>query len=294
VDLEVGAEDETYLRARSTMVAAGVADLLLVDDTGDVVASVEVPVHFPTHAELHAAAPVFLGREDVPADTPRPRVLAGGEATFLVRYYDGDTRLYGNGALDVVAGERTEAWVAHSYLFEDRDWLKVRPDELGPDEVELLAGGRSFSTVEVEGVGPEAVSWVELHGDDESKAEAGDNLLVIAQAHADDAAPIYGVEYAWDIGGRDETGLGDMYRYEYDPDARATLVADFEGARAQADIRGVDGYVDSSNAVGCRVGGPPSTPGWALGLLALVAVATRWRRTAFALRTPEPTTSPGV
>lgn len=276
IDLvEVDSDDPDHVRAEAVAVGQGVADLLLLDASGDVVSSTEVPVRFPDRVELLAAAPVFLGREDIPADISSPRVLVDGEATFLVRYYEGEQRLYGNGTLEVEPGEGVDAWTDRSYMFEDRDWLGVVPEEVGSHTVDLLAAGRRFTDVEVDGVGPEAVAYVGLHGQDESKAESGDTLLVIAQAYDEASERIFGVEYSWDLAGRDEPGLGDMFRYEYDPEALSTLGANFEDARAEAEIRGVEGYVDSSNDVGCSVAKRGRTPLGGLGLLALVGFVRR-------------------
>jgi hypothetical protein len=263
--------------ARAFAMGDGVADLILVDDEGRAVTSVEVPVHFPTHFELQAAAPAFLKRPDLPATTERPQVLVDGEATFLVRYFDGPRQLYGNGALQVGSDPDMRAWVAHSYLFENRDWLQLSPREEGAHIVDLRVGGRTVSELEVRAVGPDDVAEIVLYGEDESRAAAGQRLLVIAQAYDEDAEPIYGVDYVWSLEDQEEDEHGDMFRYVYDPDARSTLAADFGDAHAEATIRGTEGWVGSSNEIGCSVVAHRRTPAWSLLLLG-VALATRRRR----------------
>jgi MYXO-CTERM domain-containing protein len=285
---DVVATDER-VEARGFAMGEGIADLVLLDEGGEVVSSVEVPVGFPTRVELLAAAPMFLGRDDVPARAQNPQVLvdarvprrdssgAAGtfEATFLVRYFDGNTRLHGHRALELDHQDGIDAWVEHSYFAENRDWLKVRPLEEGVHALDLQVGGRTFATAEITGVGAEAVERVELFGEDESRASEGDQLLVIAQAFDEGDEPIYGVAYHWSLAGREETEVGDMYRYIFDPSARSTLVADFEGVGAQATIRGVEGFVGSSNEISCSIDPNGRTPTWTVVLLGLGLLARR-------------------
>jgi hypothetical protein len=282
--IESTRDDESYVSAEAIAVGEGDADLLLVDDGGSVVASVDVPVRFPTRIELLAAAAVFLDREDVPAEAHNPQVLVGGEATFLVRYYQGETQLWGNGALEIepVAADEDgeprdlEAWASQTgFLSEDRDWLRARPAIEGVHTLDLGVAGETVTRVVVRGVGPEAVTSVELYGWDESRADRNDPMLVIAQAYDEEAEPIYGVEYDWSFEGEPLLGDGDMFRYEFDPDRRSTLAADFEDVHTEVEVRTGEGYVDSSNNIGCSIGAGSRAPLWGLMLLGLFAYRSR-------------------
>jgi len=63
-----------------------------------------------------------------------------------------------------------------------------------------------------------------------------------------------GVEYAWDLDGDPQDGLGDLYRYTYAPSHEGTLCARFGALEANAVIHGSEGTVSSTNNLSCAVG----------------------------------------
>ncbi|HWB74941.1 MAG TPA: hypothetical protein VG755_08290 [Nannocystaceae bacterium] len=265
-------DDEHQVEAEAHALSPGIAELELIGPDGSVLAAHEIEVRLPDRVELGAAAPLFLGRKDVEAHVDHAQVLVEGLATFQVRYFDGDMQLAGSGAL-AVRGEGSS--VERTVWGEERDWLRLHPSEPGEQAVELLAGGEPFTTITYDAVEDIAVADIELHGDNESKADDGDWLVVIAQALDDDGERIFGIDFDWQIAGIDQSETGDMYRYEFDRSQAKTAIARFDDLEVSAEIHADRGYVDSSNeAIGCSVGG---RSGWA-GLLVLVAACARRRR----------------
>ncbi|MBT3221873.1 MAG: hypothetical protein HN348_22590 [Proteobacteria bacterium] len=80
---------------------------------------------------------------------------------------------------------------------------------------------------------------------------SGNDIVILAQAVDTQGGFIYGVEYAWEHNGREEEGLGDLYRYEYDPESPAALEATFEDLSDMRKIHG-EGEVGSSLDIGCN------------------------------------------
>ena len=265
--------DERHeIEADAVAVSPGIAELELIGPDGSVMATHEIEVRLPDRVELAAAAPLFLGRKDVDAHVDDVQVLVEGLATFQVRYFDGDRALAGSGALDV-RGDGSS--VARTMWGEERDWLRLQPSEPGERAVELFAGGEPFTTITFDAVEDDAVADIELKGNNESKADDGDWLVVIAQAIDGDGERIFGIDFDWQIAGIDQHETGDMYRYEYDRAQTKTAIARFDELEVSAEIHADRGYVDSSNdTLGCSVGG---RSGWA-GLLVLVAWCARRRR----------------
>lgn len=287
--LEVGPteifDDEDHMCAPATALASGDVTLEVVDD-GDVVASVDLEIRAPDRAELWAAGPLLVTRSDLDAQTEQPQILAGGTATFQVRYFAGQTPLHGQGALRVESTEALSAEAVGTVLFEDREWLRITPhsdhdqdheqDQAGTATLELATPAGSFQTLTVEVVAEEAIADVALHGSDEQGREAGDPLVVYAQAYDEDDAPIYGVEYEWSLDGHAEPGTGDLFRYDFDPSRREELVARHGDLDALAEISAGEGEVDPSNDVGCSMGGR-SGGAWALLLLGVAGLRRRPR-----------------
>ncbi len=260
----------------------GEVDLIVRDETGAEVHRATVEVVQPDRADLLAHGPLLVERPELqPESTDEIRVLVGGEGTFLVRWFADGDRLFGHGALTTEAEAGATAEARRSFVFEDREWVTFRATEAGRHEVRLLANGELTRTITVVGVTEEDIDRVELHGSDETQASPGDSLVVYAQAFAADDAPIYGVEYAWDINGLPEEGLGDLFRYSFTRGVTGELCARHGELMAMATISANEGFVDSTNDIGCSVGGDP---GWvgapALALLFVFGWARRRRARA--------------
>ena len=87
------------------------------------------------------------------------------------------------------------------------------------------------------------------HIDDD--ADDGSQVTVLAQPFDASHRPVYGVDFDWDVDGKQETGEGDLYRYEYDRDTDVHLTARRGAVRSSIDIHSQGGYVDSTNHLGC-------------------------------------------
>lgn len=240
-------------RATCTALSAGTATIRVHDEDGEEIYDGQVEVREPDRAELFAHGPLIIGQSFDEALVQGPiRILAGGMGTFLVRYYDGDQRLYGNGVLEAqVDGAGLEAEARQSYLFENREWLSLSPEWVGTHHVELFASGISVGQGVVEAVDTSEVAEVALLAEDEGGASEEEWLAVLALAYDFAGEPIYGVEYAWDIDGDLEDGMGDLYRYEYAEDTEVELGANFQEMRDAVWIHASEGYVSSTNNIGC-------------------------------------------
>ncbi|MCX4240236.1 hypothetical protein [Paraliomyxa miuraensis] len=281
--LELGLTDENEdgdrLCTSATARAAGEVEILVMD-ADDEVASALVEVRAPDRVELYAAGPLLVDRDDLDPRVDRPKVLAGGTATFEVRYFDGDTRLHGQGALVVRGGADVRAEAVGTVVFEDREWLRLTPSEEGEHELGLATPAGDLPPVRIDVVSEDAIADVSLHGGDEGQRSEGDPMVVYAQAYDEDDAPIYGVEYEWSLGGVPEPGTGDLFRYDLDLSQRNELTAHLGELDATAQIHAGEGEVDSSNEIGCTIGGRRGGP-WAL-LMLVAGIAARRRRKAAA------------
>jgi MYXO-CTERM domain-containing protein len=77
------------------------------------------------------------------------------------------------------------------------------------------------------------------------------------------------------VNGASEPGEGDLYRYEFDGSALDDVTATYGDRSATAQIHAGEGYVDSSNDIGCATtrGSPMAA------LLAILALGATRRRT---------------
>jgi hypothetical protein len=257
--------------ASVTATGAGTTTVRILDEEGELVYDTPVDVRQATRAELLAHGAMIIGRPEMQESWDEIRVLAGGSATFEVQWYDGDERLYGNGALTAVATGDILVEPRRTFLFEDREWVTFTPGSVGTYDVELRANGVAVRTVRVIAVAEDAVDSVSLHGMDESAAGEGDVLTVLAQAYDAEGRAIFGTEYSWDLDGIAQEGLGDLFRYELVPGDFRMLQA--HGVMdAAVMIQATEGWVDSTNNLGCTVS--PGVPAnGALSLLALGAAA---------------------
>ena len=274
-----------YLQAAAAALEQGQAAVLVRDDRGAEVFRTSVEVLRPDRIELLAHGPLLLERPEDQAVTREVQVLTGGTATFLARYYSGERRLYGNGTLAVATptdGSVT-AQVRQTFIFEDRDWLSISALREGPSQVLLLAAGEPVSTVPVVGVAESALAKVQLSQSDRvtsGEPRDGQWEVVLAETLDRRGAPIYGVEFMWTYGSDPQLGAGDLYRYEFKRGMRRMLSARHGAMGANLMIEGKEGFVDSTNHLGCamtRRAGSSSGTAVTLGVLAAALLLCRRR-----------------
>ncbi len=266
-------EDSVSVEVRAR--GDGACRLEVFDADGLLIGATDIEVVMPDSAAVTPHGALLVAEAAVAEDTTTFQVLTGGEATFLVQWYEGPRQLYGHGVLGVEHDGGLSADAEQSFLMEDRDWLQVRPEEVGEAAVRLLAAGQHVDEVTILAVDSEHVAAVQLHGQDERGAARGETLELLAQAYDEDERPVYGVAFGWEIDGLIDHDTGDLYTYRYDPTLEELVQATFDGLSDAALVHG-EGEVGSTNSTGCQVGGGgPAGLRAALTLLALVAFCRR-------------------
>lgn len=291
-DLEkftVTSEDESVVRcvadgeggSECTMVSPGTATLDLLKD-GDVVHTSDVEVKIPTSATLTPRGPILVAASEDDVDpVTDARVLVGGTATFLVRYFADGELLSGTGALGVETKSGDAVGTATDLsFFESREWLQVSPTSQGPSVLTITADEHPVATFAIAGVPASAVADVALDRESESGAKDGDWLVVLANATDKDGEPIFGIDYDWDIDGDTQDGSGDLFRYEFDSREEQTLTATFNGSSSSISIHEQpgSGFVDSSNSACSMSNAPSSSRAVAMIAVALAAASLMRRR----------------
>jgi len=266
-------------RATCVAVGAGYTTVRVYSDVGvgKLIHKAEIQVREPTHAKMYAHGPLLVGQKTGRAHVEEPTVLSEKTGTFLVRYFDGETRLFGNGALEVLGHESVTFTTETTYLFENREWLQIRPQKAGRHVFELRAAGIPLGEYAVNAVEKDDVEGLILHKSQDWGAHFGEQLLVWAEAFDIAGNTVFGVEPRWVFDGQPETRVGDLYRYHYNPNKDAVVEAFYRGHEAATTIHaGSEGYVDSTNKVGCTFTGMAdkrSSTGLFLLLLAIIPFA---------------------
>jgi MYXO-CTERM domain-containing protein len=258
-------------------VGEGTATLTLRDSHGHAVGRAFAEVLVPDAVELDSHGSLILGRDDE-APVHEVRMLAGGQATYLVRYFRGGRELHGNGVLSVAAPAGMTAQPRTSFLLENREWLVLTSTTAGSATLQLRADSATVAALPVV-VEPESgIADVVVLTEPERGHHDGDWLVALAQAYDPNGARIFGVDYTWKINGAAQTGDGDLYRYRFKA-GQPVMVQAQRGAHTDtAQIQSDGGVVDSSNHVGCAAGGGS---GWLwAALLGLGLVGARRRRHA--------------
>jgi uncharacterized protein (TIGR03382 family) len=214
-----------------------------------------------------------MGMDDQAA-VDEARILEGGTATYLVRYYNGDRELHGNQVLSVNAPAALTAEPRTTFLFENREWLSLTATTPGAASVELLVDGDSHGTFPVVTVPETDIASVVMLTQSESGAHDGEWLVALAQSFDSQSRRIFGVDYTWDVDGVEQTAEGDLYRYEYKKGAIEMVHAERNGMGDSAEIQSDTGYVDSSNRIGCAATGGAGP----LVVLAVLGLVRRRRR----------------
>lgn len=257
-EYESDGKKHSYLQAAVAALGEGQTAIIVRSDDGSEVFRSAVEVLRPDRIELLAHGPLLIERPAGQAVTTAVQVLTGGTATFLARYYRGDRQLFGNGTLSVVvpSADPFTAEVRRTFLFEDRDWLAITAQREGVTQLGLLAAGEPISQVTVTGVGEAALAQVQLSQADRvasGHGKDGEQEVVLAETADRAGQPIYGVTFNWSYGGTAQTGLGDLYRYEFQRGMHRMLSAQHGAMATELMIEGKQGHVDSTNHIGCAM-----------------------------------------
>jgi MYXO-CTERM domain-containing protein len=287
-NLEDGDKVETdIIQADAVAIGPGTAILEVRDEDGEFVRATEVVVMQPDRIDLRAAGPMFIERDDLAGNVDAtPKILANGTATFLVEWYAGEQRLSGAGTLALTSEHpnASNLWARQSFLDEGREWATVEftSPEAGNElaTVSFLANGMPVQDVMFEIVQPDAIDHVELLGESTSGHKEGALLTVLAQAIDLDGESVWGVAFDWDLDGSEETGEGDLFRYWFEPSVSSVLGAAYGEHRGETTIAGDEGFVTSSNNIGCFCSATEVTPARDLpfGLLCLASLGLVRRR----------------
>jgi hypothetical protein len=271
-----------------TAIGAGQATLTVLDGGGKVVDSHQVTVGVPDSVQLYAHGLLLAGDSDDQARVSVARVASGGEATFLVRYFEAGTELSGSGALAPTATGSLTTSTTQSTLATARDWLLVDGAAPGGGQVSLVVGGQTLGSLPVTVVAAGAIQSLGLAKQDDSHASDGQTLYVIGRAFDDQKNDVYGASYQWSFGGTALSGSQpgvptDVLSYQFKGSASGTVQASLGTLDASTTVHAEASSVAVSSTadVGCSVGGAPGagfTGGAAaLGLVAIAAGAVRRR-----------------
>jgi len=262
-------EDKHAITAWGRAVGDGTAGLIVEDKKGKQVGVDEAEVLSPDRGELKSHGYLILRQEDQALEDEL-RIVAGGTATYLVNYYNGNRELHGNSVLTVDPPSAVVAQPRTSFLFENREWLTVTAAAAaGNENLTLRANGSAFATVPVVTVPESDMKNVSLLGLPEAGHKDGEWLVLLAQAYDASQRKIFGVDYTWTIDGVHSIAQGDLYRYEFKKGDYTQVTAERGPLSAQTTIQSDEGFVDSTNHIGCNAAG--GAGGLAVfGLLGLV------------------------
>ncbi len=269
--------ENLYLECRA--VAPGLTDLIVYDQDGHKETKRTIRVERPDRIDLVPAGLIKVRGDDAPGLEPTDpiRVLVGGTATFEVRYHLGSERLFGNNAVSVSVDDfLLDAYSDQTYLFENREWLRLSPDATGLYEVTLAVGGQDVQSYLVEAVAADVIEQVEIEAETTARAQKDDLLYLLAHARDESGEDIWGVAFDWAVDGAGEPGDGDLFYYYYEEGAAHQVSAHRNGASDEVTVFMSEGGVTSSNHLGCRTVDPGA--GLVGLLLPLLFVALRLRR----------------
>jgi MYXO-CTERM domain-containing protein len=260
----------------------GSVNLSVLDDHGSVQHTHPIEIRQPNRIDMLSHGSLIIGKGDAAALASNPAVLAGGQGTFLTRYYDGTTLLSGNGALTVAPSGGVDANVLQSFLFENRDWLQVTATGTGSGSVGLVVGGQTVAQLPVDVVPESALASMDLLGLNESQAHKNDWLVVLAQPYDSTGRVVFGANFSFTTNGVAADGIGDLYRYTYDATKPVMLEATHGILMDGVLIHSSGGFVDSTNHVFCSTspGAPPASPVVLLIAASLLGLAFLRRRRA--------------
>ncbi len=268
---------------------AGQATLTVVDGSGKVLDSEGVDVEIPTQVQLCAHGLLLAGYSDDQSAESSVRIVSGGTATFLARYYNGSQELFGNNAVTPTgSGVATAAVVPAN--FSVRDFVEVSASDMGTGNV-TLAVGQTTNQVAVEAVDPTSVSSVALAPQSENNAQKSQTLYVFGRALDSQGNDLFGASFAWAVNGSTLPsqqffvgGPTDLLTYQYDASHTETVSDTLAGLSASTQVHGDPSTTSeaSTENVGCSVARGAGANGGAAGAgilaVGLAFLASRRRR----------------
>jgi hypothetical protein len=262
----------------------GHATLSVEDASGKVYDQKQIDVAQPDHVQLCAHGLLLAGLSDDQSQVTQAHVLAGGTATFLVRYFQGAQELYGNGAVKPTATGAVTATATTSSFSDDRDWVEI--DALGGEgagDVTLVVGGSPLTVVPATVVSPSAIASVGALAQLDTGATNGQSLYVFARAFDASGNDLYGGSFDWTVAGMPVTSSlpngepSDTLTYTFAGGKSETIDVGDQGLSTAITVQATGGAaatsVGSTENVGCSVGGAPGTSRGALGFVALALAA---------------------
>jgi MYXO-CTERM domain-containing protein len=275
-------------------IGVGHVTLSVEDSSGKVYDSKDVDVAQPDHVQLCAHGLLLAGLSDDQSQVTQARVVAGGTATFLVRYFLGAQELYGNGAVKPIATGAVAATTTTSSLTDDRDWIEIDTlDSQGTGSVTLVIGGNDSTVIPATVVPPSEIASVGALAQLDTGATNGETLYVFARAFDSSGNDLYGGSFNWTVAGMPVTSSlpsgepSDTLSYTFENGKSETIDVGDNGLSSAVNVRATGGAattsVGSTENVGCSVGGAPGSNGGAVGFAALAlaaagALAARRRR----------------
>ena len=278
-----------------TLVAGrpGQATLSILDSSGTVLDSQQITVAIPDQVSVYAQGLLATGASDEAAQVTQASIVAGGDATFLVRYFSQGTELFGSGAVKTSATGGVESSIVSESFATDRDFIQVSPPPMGSSgSVSLVVLGTVVSVIPITAVSPTAVKSVTVLPQSSVGAQTGDSLALYAHAIDANEDSVYGASFDWAINGEtqpvydtttsfDAGSSGDdavqvqqpndLFFYTFDASALETVEATFEGFTQSMDVHGQGGSVGSTaTQVACSLSGAPGTSGGAPAFAGLV------------------------
>ncbi|MGD0527150.1 MAG: hypothetical protein ABSE49_18555 [Polyangiaceae bacterium] len=277
--LAVTSQGSTTGEWTANALGAGHTTLTVVDSSGNTLDSEGVDVDVPTEVQLCAQGLLLSGFTDQQAQVNSVQMVAGGTATFLVRYFNGSQELFGNNAIKPTgSGVATASAVAAS--FSVRDFLEVDASQIGSGSVVL--GGPGQGSVPVQAVDPSVVTSVTLSKQSDANASKGQTLYVFGRAGDTQGADVFGASFDWEVNGSPLTaqstfagGPTDMLTYQYDPSTSETIGDSLASYSSTTTVHGgpaTTALTSSTDTVGCSVARGVGAGGGA-GAVALFAMA---------------------
>ncbi|HEY8092012.1 MAG TPA: hypothetical protein VIF09_29325 [Polyangiaceae bacterium] len=266
---------------------AGTTTLTVTDAGGTVLDSEDIEVDEATTYQLCDQGLLLSGASDDRSAVTQIHLLAGGTATFLVRYFSGTKELSGNNALVSTGGSGITAGTV-STSFSARDFLEVSAVDAGTSSVSLAVGSTS-NVVPITVVDDTAIHGVGLAPQSDTGAKDGQSLYVFGRAFDVDGNDVFGASFQWSAGGAavkspiDADGQpSDMIIYQYDHTQAESVSAALAGDSATAQVHGSPATTTAatSESVGCSVGhgaGAPASSAAAGVLVGLALLASRRR-----------------
>lgn len=280
----IGDDERWFLSAEVWARDEGRTEVVVRNGHGDEVMRAPIEVLQADRIDLLWHGALLTGRPEIESAVGDIRVVAGGTATFLARYFRDGRQLSGHGVLGAEPAPGVKAKISKTFLSEERDWLSLTPSGTEPQIVQLSADNARAGRVQVRAVPATEVLSIRLSESQErrDRAKDGDQLVVLAEGLDRQGTTLFGTQPHWQLGGSAELDAGDLFRYEYKSGMRRMLTASLGSMSASLLIDSKGGFVDSTNNVGCASApaGPPAaaTTGMVALLLLGLALHRRARR----------------